>query len=48
LRGLLEAMQAYKLDSGWLLTFDQNETIKINEQTIHVISMPQWLLANEP
>jgi len=46
LRGLLEAMHAHNVDSGLLLTYDQEETIQDENKMITVLPVWQWLLAN--
>ncbi len=40
LNGLLEAMKSYQLQTGWIITEDEEETIEHNGQTIMV--MPAW------
>lgn len=42
--GLLEAMEAYSLAEGWIITEESPETIEIGERTIHIVPLWQWLL----
>ena len=44
IKGLLEAMETYKLKEGLLLTYDQEDTIKINRKTIRIMPVWKWLL----
>ena len=43
-KGLLEAMDSYKLRKGLLLTYDQEEVIKEGRKTIIVKPVWEWLL----
>ena len=47
LRGLLDAMQEYKLSEGFIITEDHEETIKENGSTVHVVPAWKYLLAEE-
>lgn len=42
--GLLEAMQQYHLNTGWVLTMNEEENIIIDQYTIQVIPVWKWLL----
>jgi len=44
LRGLREAMEFYHLDHGIILTENDDEIIRSNNQTIEIIPVWQWLL----
>jgi predicted AAA+ superfamily ATPase len=46
IRALIKAMKHFGLDSGTILTFDQEETIIENDFRIKVIPISQWLLKN--
>jgi len=41
--GLIEAMKAYGLKEGLLLTYDEEDTLRINNNTIRVIPVWKWL-----
>lgn len=43
LKGLTDAMETYKLKEGLVITEDENESIKIDGKTIHVIPAYDWL-----
>jgi len=43
-RGLLEAMNYFKLKSGIIITLEQEETIKEKNKTIQIIPTWKWLL----
>ena len=45
--GLVEAMDALKLKSGLILTYDQEEEIKVGAKTISVKPAWKWLLETE-
>jgi len=45
--GLLEAMNELKLDSGLIITFDQEEKIKSGGKSISVVPAWKWFLENE-
>ncbi len=47
LDGLLEAMYEYKLQTGFIITEDEEETIAENELTIRVLPAWKWLLGYE-
>lgn len=42
--GLLEAMYKYKLNSGIILTYDQEEEIQIDEYKVQIIPVWKWLI----
>jgi len=44
INGLLEAMRQYDLYEGFILTEDEEDIIKLNDLTIHVIPVWKWLL----
>lgn len=44
IEGLLEAMQALNLKSGWILTEDEKDSIKVNGCLIEVVPIWYWLL----
>jgi len=44
--GLIDAMNAYKLQSGLIITDDTEEEIIENEKKITIIPAWKWLLAN--
>lgn len=46
IRALTTAMTELKLDEGWIITLDKTETLKIDNLTIHCISIVNWLLQN--
>jgi predicted AAA+ superfamily ATPase len=37
IRGLLDALECYNLNEGYILTLEESETITIDNKTIHVI-----------
>ncbi len=43
--GLLDAMSAYSLDSGVIITLDEEEELEIGSKNIHVIPVWKWLLS---
>jgi uncharacterized protein len=45
--GLLEAMKELKLESGLIITFDQEEKIKSGGKSISVVPAWKWFLENE-
>lgn len=47
LDGLLEAMEAYKLDKWYILTYDTEEVIEKNGKQIHIIPTWKWLFLSE-
>ena len=42
--GLCEALEAYNLVEGWILTDDKEETFQVNNRTIHIFPIWKWLL----
>jgi predicted AAA+ superfamily ATPase len=44
--GLIEAMEKFKLKEGLILTFEQDDELKINNKKIKVIPVWKWLLEN--
>ena len=47
LRGLIEAMQDYKLESGYIITEDEEDTIHGDGLSIRVLPAWKWLLGYE-
>lgn len=47
IRGLQEAMDLYDLKSGFILTENEDETIKLKSREIHVQPVWRWLLDDE-
>lgn len=47
LRGLIEAMQAYQVQTGFIITEDEEEIIQENELTINVMPVWKYLLTNK-
>lgn len=45
IHGLLEAMTAYNLKEGLILTEDEHDSFKLDAHTIHVLPVWLWLLA---
>ncbi len=45
LNGLLEAMHAYKINDGLIITFDEEKKISIDGNTISVVPAWKWLLS---
>jgi hypothetical protein len=43
--GLIEAMESFQLDEGWILTLEENEEIERNGRRIHVMALWKWSLA---
>lgn len=44
IRGIIEAMKTYGLKKGLILTFEETETIAVDELIIEVLPVWQWLL----
>jgi len=44
INGLIKSLDYYKLKSGTILTYNQEETIKIDKKTIYVKPVWKWLL----
>lgn len=42
-KGLLDAMNLLKLNEGTIITFDQEDEIRINEKIIHIIPGWKWM-----
>jgi predicted AAA+ superfamily ATPase len=42
--GLCEALEAYDLPEGWILTDDNEDTFVLNKRTIHIFPVWKWLL----
>lgn len=42
--GIQEAMQAYNLSEGYIITMDEKETITVDCGTIHVLPAWEWML----
>lgn len=42
--GLQEAMSAYNLSEGYIITMDEKETIQVDEGIIHVVPAWEWML----
>ena len=47
IKGLIEAMQEFKLNRGLILTYDQEEKISVKNKKIRVLPVWQWLLNKE-
>jgi len=45
--GLFEAMETFQLDSGLILTNDQEDTRKTGDRTVNIKPVWKWLLENE-
>jgi predicted AAA+ superfamily ATPase len=45
--GLFEAMETFQLDSGLILTNDQEDTRKAGDRTVTIKPVWKWLLENE-
>ncbi len=43
LRGLIEAMKTYNLDAGLIITENEKETIIIDDKTIIIKPIYEWL-----
>lgn len=44
IEGLLEAMNAYGLSEGYILTMEEKEELQVEGKTIHVIPTWEWML----
>lgn len=44
IRALNEAMDELNLTSGWIITLDQTETIKVDNKNIQCIAVVSWML----
>jgi len=42
--GLMEAMESYGLKEGLLLTYDEEDTIRMNNRTVTILPVWKWLL----
>ena len=42
--GLLEAMQAYGLKEGFIITMEEKEEAHFDEKAIHVLPAWEWML----
>jgi len=42
--GLQEAMSAYGLSEGYIITMDEKETVQVDEGIIHVVPAWEWIL----
>ncbi len=42
--GLQEAMNAYGLSEGYIITMDEKETVQVDEGIIHVVPAWEWML----
>lgn len=42
--GLQEAMSAYGLSEGYIITIDEKETIQVDEGVIHIVPAWEWML----
>ncbi len=47
IEGLIEAMQAYSIKEGIILTFDEERQIELGNKRINVIPVWKWLLENK-
>jgi malate synthase len=43
--GVTEAMQAFQLNEGWILTMEDSEDIAVEGGTIHVVPVWKYLCA---
>jgi predicted AAA+ superfamily ATPase len=46
IQGLLEAMRSLKIKKGGILTYNQEETRKVDGETIRMIPVWKWLLTD--
>jgi predicted AAA+ superfamily ATPase len=44
IKGLMEALVAYHLDNGWILTDDTEETLEQNGKMIRIMPVWKWLI----
>lgn len=44
LKGLMEALEVFHLDNGWILTDDTEETFEQNGKTIRIMPVWKWLM----
>ncbi|MCF8233134.1 MAG: ATP-binding protein [Bacteroidales bacterium] len=44
IEGLRDALQTYDLREGWLLTFNQEDRLTVDNKTIHIRPVWKWLL----
>ena len=42
--GLMEAMNAYGLAEGYILTMEEKEELEIDGKQVHVLPMWKWML----
>jgi predicted AAA+ superfamily ATPase len=42
--GLLEAMETYGLQSGWILTENDRQDLKLEGYTLHIRPIWEWLI----
>jgi hypothetical protein len=45
--GLLEAMAEFRLKNGYILTYDENDTVDMKEGKIEILPVWQWLLRQD-
>ena len=45
INGLIDALKFYQLDTGIILTEDEEEKLVLNHYTINIIPVWKWLLA---
>jgi len=44
INGLIEAMEYFNLDRAYLITKEQKENITIEDKTIHIVPLYEWLV----
>ena len=47
IRGLLEALEKFKLKEGFIITYDQEEEFKQGEKRVKIVPIWKWLLEKE-
>jgi len=47
IQGLKEAMDIYKLETGFIITYDTEQEIKIEDKTIQIVPVWKWLLKTD-
>ncbi len=43
-QGLLDYLTEFKLNNGYLLTYDQQDEIKVDEKLVQILPVWRWLL----
>jgi predicted AAA+ superfamily ATPase len=44
MKGLLEAMETYGLDEGYIITLNDNKDIEIEGKNVHIVSVWKWMM----